>query len=159
MKNNKIYKRFLIGASCLFLLTLTVINLSESFFNTSKSGEVKGVFEDLSQNKFANLSPLEAQKLIEQKKDDQNFVILDVRNQQETQAGYIQNSVNLDFHSSDFEQKLDNLDKSKTYLVYCQSGFRSQKTLQKMKQKDFLQAYNLNGGILAWEYEDLPVEK
>jgi rhodanese-related sulfurtransferase len=56
----------------------------------------------------------------------------------------------IDYNSSDFEQQLDGLDKSKTYLVYCRSGNRSGKACHTMLDKGFKQVYNLDGGISAW---------
>lgn len=155
-----IYKRFLLGTSCLFLLTMAMINISEnSLFSLHNSGQVKGVFEDLSQKKITNVSPLEAQNLIQEKKLDRDFYILDVRSENERKDGFVKNSINLDVDSPKFAAELDNLDKNKSYLVYCRIGFRSKKASEIMQQKGFKDIYNLNGGISAWDYEGLEVEK
>jgi len=61
--------------------------------------------------------------LIKQNADNHNFVILDVRSSSEHSSEKIANSINISV--SDIEHKLKNLDKSKTYLVYCRSGARS----------------------------------
>ena len=153
------YKRFLLGISCLFVLTISSVSIYNSVLTPSKNGQVKGIFEDLDKKSFSSLSSLEAKNLIEQKKLDKSFEILDVRNSQERNLGFIKNSINLDFYNSNFEQNLDNLDKNKSYLVYCKTGFRSKKTTNLMKEKGFSQVYNLNGGILAWEYQGFEISK
>ena len=80
-----------------------------------------------------------------------DVVVLDVRTPGEVSEGIINGATMfLDYNSSDFDQQLDGLDKSKTYLVYCRSGNRSGKACHTMLDKGFKQVYNLDGGISAW---------
>lgn len=80
-----------------------------------------------------------------------DVVVLDVRTPGEVSEGIINGATMfIDYNSSDFEQQLDGLDKSKTYLVYCRSGNRSGKACHTMLDKGFKQVYNLDGGISAW---------
>jgi rhodanese-related sulfurtransferase len=151
-------QRFLIGTFCLLILTIGMIEISKADIY-QKNGEVQGIFEQSNQNNSTNLSSTEAKTLIEQNKTNPKFVILDVRTLSEMQESYIKNSVNLDFRSSDFEQKIDNLDKNKTYLVYCKTGFRSQKAVDLMKQKNFLEVYNISNGILEWKNQGFETQK
>jgi len=81
-----------------------------------------------------------------------NTVVLDVRTPEEVAGGIIQGaSLFLDYHSAEFAQQLDGLDKEKTYLVYCRSGNRSGKAGAMMQEKGFKKLYNLEGGISAWQ--------
>jgi phage shock protein E len=84
-------------------------------------------------------------------------VLLDVRTPEEFAAGYIKGAINLDFKSSDFSKKLDSLDKSKGYLVYCASGGRSGRASELMNEKGFGSVTTLEGGIQAWQAEGLPL--
>jgi rhodanese-related sulfurtransferase len=86
-------------------------------------------------------------------------VILDVRSPKEYAAGHIKNSVLIDFNAKDFDEKIKQLDKSKTYLVHCAVGGRSAKACSKMDGFDFPKVVNLEGGIKAWEKAGKPVEK
>jgi rhodanese-related sulfurtransferase len=86
-------------------------------------------------------------------------VILDVRSPKEYAAGHIKNSVLIDFNARDFDEKVKQLDKSKTYLVHCAVGGRSAKACSKMDGFDFPKVVNLEGGIKAWEKAGKPVEK
>ncbi len=80
-----------------------------------------------------------------------NTVILDVRTPAEFAAGHLQNAENADIESPGFLQQVSALPRSKAYAVYCHSGNRSGVALQQMQQLGFAQAYDLAGGITAWE--------
>ncbi|HWS59680.1 MAG TPA: rhodanese-like domain-containing protein [Flavobacterium sp.] len=81
----------------------------------------------------------------------ENSVILDVRTENEYNDGIIPNSINIDIYEGQgFIDKLQELDKSKKYFVYCRSGARSAKACEVMYSLGFEEAYNLEGGILGW---------
>lgn len=106
-----------------------------------------------------NITPEEAYILIQENKDNPNFVILDVRTPEEFLGEHIENAVNLDYYSDIFRNDLDKLDKNKTYLIYCRSGSRSKNALNIMKELDFREVYNMLGGIIKWKSEELPTTK
>ncbi|MBA7591637.1 Thiosulfate sulfurtransferase GlpE [subsurface metagenome] len=106
-----------------------------------------------------NITPEEAYILIQENKDNPNFVILDVRTPEEFLGDYIENAVNLDYYSNIFRNDLEKLDKNKTYLIYCRSGSRSENALNIMKELDFREVYNMSGGIIKWKSEELPTTK
>ena len=99
----------------------------------------------------------EAHALILKNKDNQTLVILDVRTPEEFAGGHLENAVNLDYHSKTFEDTLNELDRNKTYLVYCQVGVRSGRALRLMKKIGFREAYNLAGGIVYWGEAGFPI--
>lgn len=105
------------------------------------------------------VTPPVAYSLIEENKTNPDFVILDVRTPEEYADGHIAESVLLDFYADDFEEELDKLDKSQTYLVYCRSGNRSGKSVSMMKDLNFMEVYDVDGGILRWEAEGFPTVK
>ena len=83
-----------------------------------------------------------------------DFQILDVRTPDEYNEIRIPNSINIDFYNSgDFMQKLQILDKNRSYYVYCRTGSRSATTCELMKEMGFTKAYNLLGGITEWNGE------
>ena len=85
---------------------------------------------------------------------DENSVLLDVRTEVECNEGIIPNSINIDIYEGQaFIDKLEALDKSKNYYVYCRSGMRSAKACEIMNQLGFENAYNLIGGITEWDGE------
>lgn len=96
----------------------------------------------------------EANDLIQENKDNSDFIILDVRTPEEFQEGYIENAINIDYYSDSFKEELDKLNKTKTYLIYCKSGNRSGKTLNLMEKLNFEKVHNIQGGIISWKSEN-----
>ena len=87
----------------------------------------------------------------EQLLQDSNAAILDVRTPEEWREGIIPNAIQLDIYQGQgFIYKLEELDKSKNYYVYCKAGGRSAQACSIMKQLGFENTYNLIGGMLQW---------
>ena len=82
-----------------------------------------------------------------------------MRTPEEFGEGHIENATNIDFYSETFRDELDNLDKNKTYLIYCRSGGRSGKALDIMAELNFKEVYNILGGINQWKSEEFPTVK
>lgn len=78
-------------------------------------------------------------------------VVLDVRTKREYSKGHIPGAIHIDVNAPDFEKKVAELDKNNTYLVHCGAGVRSAKACSKMRQLNFVDLYNLEGGLNAWE--------
>ena len=72
--------------------------------------------------------------LLQENRDNPDFVLLDARTPEEFEGERIENAIMLDYYSENFREALDELDKSKTYLIYCRSGRRTGETLQMMKE-------------------------
>jgi len=107
---------------------------------------------------FSDVEIADAAKLIKSRQNSADFVILDVRTPEEFATGFIAGAINLDFKSAEFSGKADELDKTKSYLVYCRSGGRSAKAMTMMKEKGFKRVYNLRGGIIEWNAQKQPVQ-
>ena len=105
------------------------------------------------------LTPAAASKLMQTNKADHDFTILDVRTPEEYAAGHIPGALRLDFNSPDFADKAESLPKVATYLVYCRSGARSAKAAAMLREKGFLEVLEIEGGILEWQKDGLPVVK
>jgi len=100
--------------------------------------------------------PSEAFRLIKEKKDNGDPVILDVCTPREFAKAHLENAINLNFFSRSFKGQLNALDKGKTYFVYCKVGGRSKLARKQMKKLGFKHVYNIVGGTLLWEEEGLP---
>ena len=79
---------------------------------------------------FANISPLSVAE--------------------EPETEHLPNAIHMDYFGADLIEKMDNLDKSKTYLVYCRSGRRSVRVCVLMRNSGFEKLYNLDGGMKMW---------
>ena len=106
-----------------------------------------------------NITPQAANILIQENQNNPDFVILDVRTPEEFADGHIENAINIDSYEDTFKDELNNLDKDKTYLIYCQSGNRSGQSLSIMAELNFSNISNILGGIVRWGSEGLPTVK
>lgn len=85
------------------------------------------------------------------KEKDSNTVVIDVRSPEEVANGFIPGTdLFINFFDGNFQDQLQKLDKTKTYIVYCHSGNRSGKATNVMQQLGFTDIYNLQGGISGW---------
>ncbi len=84
-------------------------------------------------------------------------IVLDVRTKEEYENGHIPKSINLDIHDASFEEKIGELDKEKSYVVYCASGGRSLNAVKIMSGLSFNDAHSLSGGMMDWKKEGMDV--
>ena len=108
------------------------------------------------QSSYKNIDVNKAEEII---KTTENVVVLDVRTPQEFSEGHIENALNIDIYSSDFETQLAQLDKSKNYVVICRSGGRSAKASDKMIELGFENVSNVEGGFSSWSSSGKPSVK
>lgn len=101
----------------------------------------------------------EAFTLIQENRNNPDFVILDVRTPEEFAEGHLEKAVNMNFYSESFRNELKALDRNKTYLLHCHSGNRSSNTLKIMRELNFRKIYHMTGGTIEWEEEGLPMVK
>jgi phage shock protein E len=99
------------------------------------------------------ISPAELQERID------TIQLIDVRTPEEYNSGHLKNAVNINYLESDFLKKMNTLDKSKEIYIYCKSGNRSGNAAQKLKDAGFPKVYDLKGGILNWNQNNLEIVK
>ena len=81
-------------------------------------GEIATPGQEAPTQIIENVTPQEAFTLIQDNRDNPDFVIIDVRTPGEFAGGYIEGAINIDFYSETFRDELNRLDKNKTYLIY-----------------------------------------
>lgn len=108
------------------------------------------------------VTPAEGYALIDQEKDNPDFVILDVRTPEEYAAGHIPGAVRMCYTcAGEFQSGLASFDKDATYLVYCRTGNRSRAAVIALSNAGFTDIYHLEAGITQWiaeGYEIVPSE-
>lgn len=120
----------------------TVTTQSIETNNTALPNEEKPTVKNIEQQEFITLQK------------DSNTLVLDVRTPGEIAEGYIKGTqLFIDVNGSNFQDELNKLDKTKTYLVYCRSGARSSRAANAMIEAGFKVVYNLTGGIMGWTGE------
>jgi rhodanese-related sulfurtransferase len=96
---------------------------------------------------YKNVSTEDAKKLIE----NNEVVVLDVRTPEEFQGGHIPNATLIPLQ--ELENRLNEIDKKKGYLVVCRSGNRSAQASEILSNNGFSTIYNMTGGMNNWAFE------
>ncbi|HKK25850.1 MAG TPA: rhodanese-like domain-containing protein [Gracilimonas sp.] len=85
-----------------------------------------------------------------EKFQEEQGVVIDVRTQEEYEEGHlVKTDKLLDFTNGEFQNSLSDMDKDKTYYLYCRTGNRSGQAARIMKSQGFENVYNVGG------FEDL----
>jgi phage shock protein E len=98
----------------------------------------------------SKINTLDSGLFEEKMKQEPDAYIIDVRTKAEYLNIRIPNSVLIDIFTRDFSERIDKLDREKSYFIYCQSGSRSLVAANKMSKMGFQKIYNLMGGIAGW---------
>ncbi len=106
-----------------------------------------------------NLLSQEAFQLIQENRDNPDFMIIDVRTEEEYAAGHIEGAVNINIGRLSFSEEIGKLDRDDIYLVYCRTGNRSYGAVTMMQEMGFQTIHHLVYGITEWMNAGYPVVK
>lgn len=103
-----------------------------------------------------DISPQQAVQLMSH---ETGSLVLDIREDKEYQSGHIKDSIHIPL--SALKSRVSELDKykEKNIILGCRSGSRSGRACGILKKSGFEKIHNLRGGVLAWENENLPMNK
>ncbi len=104
---------------------------------------------------FESRTPIEAVQLINR----EDALVLDVREDNEYKSGHVVNSLHIPLGSLAARMKELEKYKARPIVVGCRSGNRSGQACSTLKKQGFDKVYNLRGGIMAWQSDNLPVSK
>ena len=80
--------------------------------------------------------------------------LVDVRRQEEFEAGHIDDAVNYNvINSTVFLQQIEELDKNQPVYLYCRMGGRSKRAARLLKKQGFTKIYDYSGGYNDWVLE------
>lgn len=104
---------------------------------------------------YASANPNLATQLINR----ENAVVVDVREENEYLKGHIVNAIHIPL--SYLNDRIKDLDKykDKPIIVGCRTGQRSAQACAQLKKHGFEKVYNLSGGVMAWQNDNLPLTK
>ena len=100
-------------------------------------------------NSYKQISQEQAKEMME--KDD-GHVVVDVRRQDEYDAGHIPGAILIPNESINKDQPEELPDLNQIILVYCRSGNRSKQAAQKLFDMGYTNVYEF-GGISTWTGE------
>ncbi len=105
---------------------------------------------------FSNLNAKEFKKL----RESWEYEVIDIRSPWELeQSWHIPGAKNIEYYASNFNENLENLEKDKKYLIYCNSWNRTADTMNTMKKMWFKEVHHLDGGVIAWLQWNNKIEK
>lgn len=102
------------------------------------------------ESKGTHLTPREWHEMIE---SDPNVVVVDTRNDYETEIGVFKGAIDPKIKKfSDFQAFVEQggLPKDKKLLMYCTGGIRCEKAVPEVKRLGYENVYQLEGGILKY---------
>lgn len=100
-----------------------------SFFSKSNQNDI-----DISADEFR------------QRLESDSGVVIDVRTLNEYNEGHLKiTDEQYNWLDGEFQNAAEEMDKNKTYYLYCRSGNRSGQAARFMKDKGFEKAYNVGG--------------
>ncbi|WP_297406136.1 rhodanese-like domain-containing protein [uncultured Cetobacterium sp.] len=94
--------------------------------------------------KYKTISKLEVIELLK----NNSATLLDVRTDEEYQEKHLENSIHIPLN--ELPERLNELDKEKSYVTFCRSGVRSKSGALILQDNGFKKVYNSQEGILTW---------
>jgi rhodanese-related sulfurtransferase len=103
-----------------------------------------------------DITPQQAVQLMSH---ESGSLVLDVREDSEYQSGHIKDSIHIPMGV--LASRVGELEKykNKNVILGCRSGSRSGRACSILKKHGFEKVHNLRGGVLAWENDNLPMQK
>jgi rhodanese-related sulfurtransferase len=119
------------------------------------AGILPGAGQDPDSAKYKSLDPYDfhLRYLI-----TDSAILLDVREPFEFKGKRIRDAINIPA-SGNLEKAADTLNKDFAYFLYCSTDYRSRNAAEALYKKGFRKLYNLEGGIVAWKKDNMPVQK
>jgi hydroxyacylglutathione hydrolase len=109
---------------------------------------------NINQEGVPEITPEQAMALISEAE------FIDVRRADEFtgELGHIEGSELITLET-EFATKVRDFDKNKTYIFVCRSGIRSSRATFMAQSLGIKSSFNMAGGMIRWNAENLPVKK
>ena len=87
----------------------------------------------------------------------ENAILIDLRKKEDYENGHIMTALN--YPHQEFDNQMHELDKFKErpIILVCDMGRNSANIGEKLKKAEFEKTFRLNGGMMTWTQENLPV--
>ena len=139
---------FLISLTlCIFLVAC--VNNDTGIINGANGSAEIFVGEKGEKSMYVEITATEAKKIMDNGDD---YVVLDVREQNEFNAGHIPGSILIPYTQIDAKAETMLPNKDKQILVYCRSGRRSKIASESLAKLGYTNVKEF-GGIIDWPYE------
>ena len=135
-------RMIMIGMALTFVLCLVIIGCGR------KSEADNNVIDNKDEeNSYKSISMSEAENMM---KNEENYIILDVRTAEEYKEGHIPNAINVANETIGEDEIAELPDKDQLIMVYCRSGRRSKLAASKLVKLGYTNIVEI-GGIIDWK--------
>jgi len=134
-------------AICLFIMPF----LASS---QTKTVEKQTEFSSMIDSYLSYTVPLISVEDLDEIKD--HVILLDAREKEEYKVSHIAGAVHVGYDNLN-EKRIGELDKTKTVVVYCSIGYRSEKIAEVLQKQGFRNVLNLYGSIFEWVNKGKPI--
>ena len=99
------------------------------------------------------IEPNELTRLV----NKESAILIDLRKKEDYENGHIMNALN--YPHQEFDNQMHELEKFKDrpIILVCDMGRNSANIGEKLKKAEFEKTFRLNGGMMTWTQENLPV--
>lgn len=95
----------------------------------------------------------------DEQEEDNDFVLLDVRDEDEYRAGYIPNAVHVTRGMLEFSVENYIPDRNQKVVVYCAAGLRSLLAAKSLREMGYTDTVSMAGGYRDWSSAGYPTEQ
>lgn len=95
------------------------------------------------------LRNLKSQQFKEELKQNNNKILIYVREPHEYQEGFIPGAINIPL--SKLKSQINTISKDKHVFLYCQSGMRSKQVARILSKNQFQNLTHLQRGFMSWD--------
>ena len=114
-------------------------------------------FEKIVSEAKKNIREISIDQLLEKRAANESFTLIDVREDHEWAAGYIEKALHLG--RGIIERDIENHfpDNTACLVLYCGGGYRSALAADNLQAMGYNNIYSLQGGFKAWTEKKLPI--
>lgn len=102
-----------------------------------------------------SVSPMELSRLV----NHEQAILVDIRSNEEFASGHISKSRNIPLEDIENQSKKLEKFKKRPIVLICQTGNKAGKASAKLRKLEFDKLFQLGGGLIEWQKENLPLEK
>ena len=140
-------------------ITIWIIALSFAACVTQNFGSTVKTSYQLVKDAKASIKEVsidDVKKMIDSR---EKIIILDVRDKDEFETGYIPGAINLSRGMLEFKISTLIPDKNAAIIVYCGIDLRGPLATKTLNEFGYRNAVNINGGLKAWKAAGYPIAK
>ncbi len=98
-----------------------------------------------------NLKEISVHSLNKKIKNNEQFLLIDVREHKELEISKISQAVHIPMNT--IPENLNQISSTQPIIIMCKSGGRSTQVCEYLNNQGYSNVYNLKGGIINWALE------